>query len=124
MIGVAVVGGLGSEDRKAPIGVAVCHPAFLGAEGPNRLELEVLRELVDDGAARGRVTHDSKCHMRSCLASWRNVPLVVGGTAVVPAALSRVCWAGPRNVVDREPRRVRNSRGRHPGEGHDVPMEV
>jgi hypothetical protein len=32
--------------------------------------------------------------------------------------------AGPRDGVDREPGRDRNGRGRYPGEGHDVPVEV
>ncbi len=31
---------------------------------------------------------------------------------------------GPRDVVDREPRRDRNGRGCHPGKGHGVAMEV
>src|SRR5215469_3663751 len=30
----------------------------------------------------------------------------------------------PRDVIDREPRRDRNGRGRYPGESHDIPMEV
>ena len=124
MIGVDVVGGLGMEDRKAPIHVAVCHPAFVGAQRPTRLELKVLGEQVHDGAARGRVTHDSKCHKRSVWRLGEMFPLVSAAPAVVPAALSCGYWAGPRNVVDREPRRDRNCHGRHPGEGHDVPMEM
>src|SRR6266702_4012405 len=35
-----------------------------------------------------------------------------------------VFGGSPRDVVDREPRRDYNGRGRYPGEGHDVPIEV
>jgi hypothetical protein len=35
-----------------------------------------------------------------------------------------VLRGGPRDVIDREPWRDRNGRGRHPREGLDVPVEV
>src|SRR5262249_32453409 len=36
----------------------------------------------------------------------------------------RVPRAGPRDVIDREPGRSRNGRGRNPGEGPDVTVEM
>jgi hypothetical protein len=35
-----------------------------------------------------------------------------------------VAVSGPGDVINREPWRERNGRGRHPSEGHDVSMEV
>src|SRR5262245_51926630 len=43
------------------------------------------------------------------------------GRGVRPLCVVRV---GPRDAIDREPRRDRDGRGRHSGKGHDVSMEV
>jgi hypothetical protein len=49
VIGVDVGGGLTVQHREPPIGVAVCHPAFLGAHSPMGFEVRAPGEHLDDG---------------------------------------------------------------------------
>ena len=73
VIGVDVVGCLGAEDRGPPFGAGVREPAFVGANGRRRLEMEVVGEQVNDGDAGGRVAHALQCHERNPPLSWTNV---------------------------------------------------
>jgi hypothetical protein len=82
IIGVDGGSGLTAANRELPIGVACCHPVFLGAHGPTPFEVKVPGKHVDDGVAEGCFSHRSQCHEPNirCLGKMF---LVAGAPAVV-----------------------------------------
>jgi hypothetical protein len=100
------VAGLGAEDCTPPISVAVCHSAFVGADGPARLETERTSEQVDEGRARRHVTHDSRWDHHDGLVSWRKL-LVTRPLVQMLGACSG--WQATRRRRPRATARVQRS---------------